>query len=909
MQFWRISAYCLSLCAGISPLWAASLPLGVREVTSVEGVTEYRLANGMQVLLAPDVSKPTVTVNVTYRVGSRMENYGETGMAHLLEHLMFKGTPDHRHITDELSKRGMRPNGTTWYDRTNYFESFPGSTGNLDWALEMEADRMTHSFIARHDLDSEMTVVRNEMESGENDPSSILMEKMMGAAYQWHNYGKSTIGARTDVENVNIAHLQAFYRKYYQPDNATLVVAGNFDVQKTLAKVNQTFGKIPKPKRVIEPTYTLDPVQDGEREVILRRSGDVQYVEAIYHSVPAASPESTDFRILAQVLGDTPSGRLHKTLVEKNLATSISSEYFGLDEPGVIYFEADLDKTQKMDAAKDVFLETIESLKAHPVSQEEVDRARTALLNNIEQTFNDPEQFGIALSSAIADGDWRLFFLNRDRLKTETRASVQQTAEEYLISSNRTLGLFYPTANPQRAPQPAKADVTKLLQDYHGNQDFAAGEAFDSSPVNIQNKTHWLTLENGPKMALLSKKTRGHTVHGQIDLHFGNADNLLNQERVGLFTADLMDKGAAGLTREEIQDRFNQLKANVAIGGGATGVHVVFETVKENLAPTLDLIQKILHAPAFPESEFNQEKSEELADIDSNRSEPKAVAGNALSRYYNQESRGDIRYTSTFDEATEDIQKVTLQQVKDFYQRFYGANHGQIAIVGDFDQAEIMPILTKGFANWSSKEQYAIVVNSYKEKPGTRIEIDLPDKANAIYLVRAPMALRDNDPKAVPLMLGNYVFGQGFLNSHLANRIRQKEGLSYGVGSYLRLNDMTNNSYLGIYAIYAPQNLSKLTTAINEVTQDEIKNGITELELNDARAALLKSRELARAQDGNLATQLSSLLYDDRDMTYTEAQEEALKSTDLKTVNQTFSELVKVNDCTTVVAGSFIKAH
>ena len=502
-----------------------------------------------------------------------------------------------------------------------------------------------------------------------------------------------------------------------------------------------------------------------------------------------------------------------------------------------------------------------------------------------------------------------MFFLKRDRLKTETLAAVQKTAEDYLISSNRTLGLFYPTANPQRAPQPAKADVPELLKGYQGNPDFAAGEAFDSSPLNIQNKTHWLALENGPKVALLSKKTRGHTVHGQIDLHFGNAENLMNLERVGLFTADLMDKGAAGLTREQIQDRFNQLKANVAIGGSATGVHVVFETVKENLAPTLELIQKILHSPVFPESEFNQEKSEELADIDSGRSEPKAVASNALARYYNRDPRGDIRYTATFDEATEDIKKVTLQQVQDFYQRFYGANHGQLAIVGDFDQAEIMPILQKSFENWVSKEQYVPVVNSYKQKAGTRIEINLPDKANAIYLVRAPMALRDNDPKAVPLMLGNYVFGQGFLNSHLANRIRQKEGLSYGVGSYLRLNDMTNNSYLGIYAIYAPQNLAQLTAAINEVTQGEIKNGITELELNDARMAILKSRELARAQDSNLATQLSSLLYDGRDMNYTNAQEEALKTVDLKTVNQTFSELVNPDDATTVVAGSFTKAH
>ena len=213
------------------------------QFTSVEGITEYRLSNGLRVLLAPDASKPTTTVNITYMVGSRHENYGETGMAHLLEHLVFKGTPSlpGKTIVEEFARRGMRFNGTTFYDRTNYYETFAASDENLDWALKMEADRMVNSFIARSDLDSEMTVVRNEMESGENNPGRVLWQNMTAAAYQWHNYGKSTIGARTDVENVKIENLQGFYRTYYQPDNATLIVTGKFDAAKTLERIEQYF--------------------------------------------------------------------------------------------------------------------------------------------------------------------------------------------------------------------------------------------------------------------------------------------------------------------------------------------------------------------------------------------------------------------------------------------------------------------------------------------------------------------------------------------------------------------------------------------------------------------------------------------------------------------------------------------
>ena len=205
---------------------ALRLPRGVQRVTSVEGITEYRLANGLQVLLFPDPSKQTITVNVTYKVGSRHENYGETGMAHLLEHLVFKGTPKHPNIPQELTERGARPNGSTWTDRTNYFETFAATEDNLRWALDLEADRMVNSFIAKKDLDSEMTVVRNELESGENSPTGVLLDRVMSTAYLWHNYGKSTIGSRSDLENVPIDRLQAFYRTHYQPDNAVLLVAG-----------------------------------------------------------------------------------------------------------------------------------------------------------------------------------------------------------------------------------------------------------------------------------------------------------------------------------------------------------------------------------------------------------------------------------------------------------------------------------------------------------------------------------------------------------------------------------------------------------------------------------------------------------------------------------------------------------
>src|ERR1041385_4436950 len=242
-------------------LSAQTLPNGVTKGASLAGITEYTYPNGLRVLLLPDSGSNTITVNVVYLVGSRHEGYGESGMAHLLEHLNFIKSTHDRNIKKELEDHGARWNGTTWYDRTNYFETVNASEDNLRWALGLEAERMVNMRIEKELLDTEMTVVRNEFERGENSVSGVLEERVMSTAYLWHNYGKSTIGSRTDIERVPIDRLAAFYKKYYQPDNAVVTIAGQIDPTRTLALVASTLGAIPRPTRTLDQTYTTEPAQ------------------------------------------------------------------------------------------------------------------------------------------------------------------------------------------------------------------------------------------------------------------------------------------------------------------------------------------------------------------------------------------------------------------------------------------------------------------------------------------------------------------------------------------------------------------------------------------------------------------------------------------------------------------------
>src|SRR3954468_6064814 len=287
---------------------AQTLPPGVEKKGSLGGISEYQYPNGLRVLLYPDASNPKITVNVTYLVASRHEGYGESGMAHLLEHLDFIETTNGRDIKREITEHANPWNGTTSSDRTTYYETFIANDENLRWALSLEADRMVNVKFTKKILDTEMTVVRNEFERGENSPQSILRERVEATAYLWHNYGKSTIGSKEDLEKVPVQRLEAFYKKFYQPDNAYLVVTGRLDESKTLAIVAQTLGKLAKPTRKLEQTYTVEPAQDGERYVELRRVGQGKEVVIAYHAVAAGHPDSAALQVLSAIMSGGGGG-------------------------------------------------------------------------------------------------------------------------------------------------------------------------------------------------------------------------------------------------------------------------------------------------------------------------------------------------------------------------------------------------------------------------------------------------------------------------------------------------------------------------------------------------------------------------------------------------------------------------
>lgn len=860
------------------------------KVTTVEGITEHRLDNGLRVLLFPDPSKTTVTVNMTYMVGSRHEGYGESGMAHLLEHMMFKGTPTHPKVWEEMQNRGAQFNGTTDYDRTNYYEIVPATEDNIAWALGLEADRMVHSKIAAEDLASEFSVVRNEFERGENDPAGILYERMLSAAYLWHSYGKSPIGSRSDIERVPVDNLRTFYERYYQPDNAVLVVAGKIVPDQILNQIDALYGAIPKPTRVLPTSYTVEPVQDGERSVTLRRVGDTQIVGVAYHTVAGSDALYPASEAAAHVLTNEPSGRLYVSLVKGGLASRVWAMQQPLAEPGHVLFFAEVAADKPVEPVKAAMLAAIEGLGQHPPSDEELARWKAEEAKDFDLNMSSSEYAAVILTDWQALGDWRLLFVHRDRVAALTSADVQTFAASYFKPSNRTLGWFQPDKAPDRSPLPERPEIGKLVDGYEGKATEAKGEIVEATVAALEARTT-RTKVGGVKLALLPKETRGGVVRAEMLLQFGTPEALKGRVDAGNVVPDMLLRGTAKHDFQQLKDELARLKAEVQIEGaglvprpGQIAVHVT--TTRENLAAVMALVAEVLREPTFPADQFEILRGEYLTQLEGQLSDPQALALTAALRKALPLPPEALRYVPTVPESIARTKALKLEDVKRFHADFYGASNAQLAVVGDFDPKALEAQVGELFGAWASKSPYERVGTAYQANEVGATAIDTPDKEGAFILAVQALELKDDDPDYPALTLYNFIYGGG-IASRLNSRLRQKEGWSYGTFSQL---DASPFEPFGIFvagALVNPANAPKAMAAMLEEDKKLVDEGVPAAELGEAQKAWQSQFDTELSDDRAVATNLVQGLFRDRTLEWDKAMNDkiaALTAEGLKAV-------------------------
>lgn len=879
-----------------------------RKTAEVEGVIEYMLDNGCRVVLIPDESSTSITVNMTVLVGSRHEGYGEAGMAHLLEHMLFKGTPSHGDIDKELKERGVLDlNGTTDYDRTNYFETLPASDENLEWTIAMEADRLLNCYIRGEDLFSEMTVVRNEFESGEDSPSSILMQRIMANAYEWHNYGKSVIGNRADIERVPVKRLRDFYKKYYRPDNVVLFVAGKFKPEQAIASAAKHFGTMPVPNVPLEATYTMEPTQDGERIVYLNRTGDVAMVGMAYHVPSMAHAETAPLVVLEHILGTEPTGRLYQELVKTKMASTVIAMHQAGHDPGLFGCLVYVNRESTVDACREAISKLIENVVANGVTDEELERAVREIGNRKEDMQNNTASFAYELSDWAAYGDWRLFFLDRDRIQTVTVDDVKRVALRYFKNSNRTTGIFVPTPDPDRSSIPQSPNVDSIVAGYKGRDTVLTGEVFAATPENVAARVFRGTLPSGVKYAMLPKQVRGDKFVLKLTLRFGSEASLATVKRIqaSKILGDAWMLGAKNLSEAQIQDALESLQAECAATSDAGSVTFQVSGKKKFFDQTIELLTKIIRSPTFPKEEFDLLKTKRIADIEAALTDPSYLAQNTLSRKINPYPESSVHYIPTGKESIDRLASISDSDVRELYQQFVGGTAGELSIVGAFEKDAAIEQFSTLLNAWKSQEAYTRIAKPYQAIQPETLSIETPDKENATYLAASNLQVRSDDPEWEAMFIANDILGGGSLSSRLGERVREQEGLSYGIGSQFMAKALDRSAVFMTYAITNPANRDKVVSTIDEVYQQILKDGITEAELESSKTSFLKGVEESLSDDSQLMATLHQYLETNRDEAFLARRMGKIEKLTVAEVQAALAKLLDLKGRVLVTAGDF----
>ena len=877
-------------------------------VTSVEGVKEYRLSNGLQVLLVPDQAQTNVVVNIVYHVGSRHEGYGETGMAHLLEHMLFRPSKKFSSIKETIGNKGAIANGTTFYDRTNYYEVLPASDSNLVWALDMESDRMVNSLMRGEDLKKEFTVVRNEFESGENEPDKILMERILSTMFLWHNYGKSTIGSKEDIERVPIANLAAFYRKYYQPDNATLVIGGKFDEKKALALIGSYFGKIPRPTRVLSQPYTVEPPQDGERYVELRRNGDIPFMGVAFHTPAYSDKDYVANDAVIEIMTNDPAGYFYKKLVETKLGTKEYGWSLTSYDPGFTYFGLSVPKDKSLDSAKAAFLAAAAGISTLTLTQDDLDRAKNALKKQVSDMQNNTLSFTIGLSEIIGAGDWRLFYIYRDRLDQLTLADVQAVLKKYYLTSNRTVGVFVPDKSSERVIVPDRPDVAALVKGYKGRETVAETGTFEATIPNIKKSTDYGSFSNGLKYALLNKPVKGDKIHAQFTFKVGDESSLSNRNIIPDLTAAMLKTGTTSKSKKEINDQLDKLKSSISFnsGDGGASIGVSLTTDKANCMAALDLLADMLLHPAFDSNEFSKLLIDMGAELDQNRTDPQTVAVTVFQQKMAPYPKGHPLYPESPDEQSADLKAAKLADVRAFYNDFYGADHGSVSFVGSIDAAAIKGALDKSLATFKCKKPYALIEQKFFDVKGGTQSIEIADKKNATLYGGINIPLKESDADYVVLDIANEMLGGGaFLSSRISNRLRENEGMSYGAGTFVNASYRFPVGTWGVYAIFNPMYKNRLDSAFKDEINKALQGGFTADELKKCVTAWLGTRKTLLGVDQYLVFHMTNYLEVGKDLDFDTGYENKAKGLTVDQVNAVLKKYISPEKMTLIYAGDF----
>ena len=866
---------------------------GFEFVKESGGIKEYTMtSNGLRVLLKQDNTAPVATFMVTYEVGSRNEAIGYTGSTHLLEHLMFKGsrkfnTKKGNSVFQTLQSLGARMNATTWLDRTNYFAVLPSE--HLETLIEIEADRMRNAYIKEEDRQSEMTVVRNEFERGQNSPSGVLDENIWATAYQAHPYHHSTIGWKEDIENVSIERLREFYDTFYWPNNATAIAIGDFTEKEALSMIKKHFGKIRKSTKPIPEVYTAEPKQEGIRTITLKRAGQ-QGIVGVAHKTPAAThPDAPAFMVLSSILSSGKNSRFYKNITDKGLTTSVYIWDSLFRDPGLFTVYANLSPDVDHKTVEKAVVDEYEKIKKDGVSDEEVKNAQTQLIASMK--FRQDGSYAIAsgLNEAIASGDWTLYTTYDEKIGTVTKEDVQRIVKEYFKEDLSTIGYFIPLgAGGQNKKLATSAkDLEKMkLKHYSEEEELLSSKVVDSEPVE---GIRLLTLKRGSGVVTLTGSMLGGDIYAS-----GNA-------RTADMVAAMLDQGTTNMTKFEISAKLESAGARLGFFNGQARVGFSGKFLSEDTKMVFDLLADQLKNPLFAEEDLNKVKKRQVANYKRSKESTRGNAtNNMLKAFY---GTGHQNSPTDPDKAIEEIKKITPKNLKDFHLKNYGAGTMVIVAVGDVDHNSLEGLIKEGFGGWKKSPLKEKKETGTANKASDKVYVTMQDKTSTDFLVGTALGIDRYHPDYLPLYVATHTLGGNF-SARLMQTVRVKEGLTYGINSSMRGFGNGNDGYWMVGGTFSPKLLSKGESSTLREIKKWAEEGITQKELDITKSTLTGGFQVGFDSTGGLAGGILDAIIVHGDLTYLDNYPERIKAITLDEANTAISKYIFFDDLYQVAAGT-----
>jgi zinc protease len=911
---------------------------GIEKITEEHGVAEYKLHNGLKVLLVPNHTAPVITLLVLYKVGSRNEGVGYTGSTHFLEHMLFKGTKKHNPekgngLDDLLTQIGAYWNATTWFDRTSYFEVVPNEY--LELCIQLEADRMRNLLLRQEDHDSEMSVVRNELERGENYPEDALEKELYAVAFREHPYHHPTIGWRSDVEGVSMDRLREFYNTFYWPNNATVILVGDFEPQNSMQLMQKHFGKLPTAPKPIPEVYTTEPAQEGERRLEIHRAGDLPRVWFGFHVPEAAHADNYPLAAMRHILGSTyeRSSRLYKGLIDTSLASDVFARHDDLRDPGLFIVGATLNPGVEIAAVEVALQNELERLKTQPVSIEELARAKSANRKGTILSKADPSSLAFMLGEAESKADWHWLMDYDDNFDKVDAHDIQRVAKKYLEKVNRTVGTFIPREeSSQDVDQSEEESESAGNGAAHGDEAVKA-EAKQHAPhseldhgndlkellalrppmvkVKKGQKRVWTfaektvkkVLPNGLTLLFLNNPGTGSVGITSI-VRAGKVFSHDANNNVPEVVADLLTKGTANYSKLDFAEKLENMGISGALEFSSDNYRSSFGThlVAEDMPLFLNLMADVMRRPLFLEEELAKTKIEWQARYAEAVNNTKMQAWNRLRReIYAPEHPF---YERTFAEQLSQLMSLEPDELKSTHARLYSPKSTVIVVVGDADLEETTRLIEENFGDWEGPAPEPIKIDEAPlPSERRRIEINLADKKSTDIVISHPTLLRRKGADFYAAKIANAALGQDTITSRLGNVVRDRAGLTYGINSAFSDTAYGSAPWSITFSVN-PKNVDRALALVSEVVSDYLENGITDDELAKESGRAVGSFTVGLASSLGVARALAEFEF--LGLGVSELDSVARKYSTIKKdqVNAAMRKYFHPGNAVTVIAGS-----